>query len=131
MTKSILRFTHLIVFIFASTFLVKAQNFDNIAAAIRTANTSSLASNFEANVEITIKNDGRSYSKSQAEMVLKNFFTTNAPKSFNIVHTGNSPDGSKYFIGTLVTNTGTFRTYVLVKKVNTATIVQEIRFEGQ
>ncbi|HRG91269.1 MAG TPA: DUF4783 domain-containing protein, partial [Chitinophagales bacterium] len=65
-----------------------AQNFDNIAANIRSGNASALAANFSGNVEITVKDAGNSYSKSQAEMVLKNFFGSHQPKSFTVAHQG-------------------------------------------
>ncbi len=110
---------------------VKAQSFDNIANAIRTGNASALAANFQGNVEITIKETGNSYSKSQAEMVLKNFFTTHTPKGFSIAHQGTSPEGSKYFIGNLSTSTGNYRTYVYAKAVNGVLVIQEVRFEAQ
>jgi len=108
-----------------------AQSFDNVANAIRNGNASALAASFESNVEITIKDAGNSYSKSQAEMVLKNFFTTHHPKSFSIAHQGTSPEGSKYFIGSLSTSTGNFRTYVYAKTSGGGMVIQEIRFEEQ
>ena len=110
---------------------LKAQSFDNIANAIKSGNASSLASNFEANVEITIKDAQNSYSKNQAEMVLKNFFGTHQPKAFTIVHQGTSPEGSKYFIGNLSTSTGSYRTYAYSKTVGGKLAIQEIRFEEQ
>lgn len=110
---------------------VKAQSFENIASAIRTGNSSGLAGSLNGNVEITIKDAEASYSKAQAEMVLKNFFASHQPKSFAVVHQGTSPEGSKYFIGTLTTSSGTYRTYVYAKAVNGAFSIQEIRFEEQ
>ncbi|HWB64684.1 MAG TPA: DUF4783 domain-containing protein, partial [Chitinophagales bacterium] len=84
---------------------------------------------FEGNVEITIKSGGVSYSKSQAEQILKNFFDTHKPKSFTITHQGTSPEGSKFFIGTLVTASGSYKTYVYAKVINGALAVQEIRLQ--
>ena len=110
---------------------VAAQGFDNIAADIRKGDAPSLAKYFGGNVEISIKDAQNSYSKSQAEAVLKNFFSVHAPKSFTIVHQGQSPEGAKYFIGTLSSSAGTYRTYVYAKQVNTAFVIQEIRFEAQ
>jgi hypothetical protein len=110
---------------------VSAQNFDNIAGAIRSGNASVLAASFSGNVEITLKDAEASYSKAQAEMVLKNFFNTHTPKLFNVVHQGTSPEGAKYFIGNLVTSNGTYRTYVYAKTQGSVLIIQEIRFEEQ
>jgi hypothetical protein len=130
MKTSVVR-TAFLLFAFALTLSVKAQSFDNIANAIRTGNASALAASFQANVEITIKDAGNSYSKSQAEMVLKNFFSTHQPKGFSIAHEGTSPEGSKYFIGTLNTTAGNYRTYVYAKSGTVALTIQEIRFEEQ
>jgi hypothetical protein len=106
-----------------------AQNFESIAASIRSGNASALAANFSGNVEITVKDAGNSYSKSQAEMVLKNFFGSHQPKSFTVAHQGTSPEGSKYFIGNLSTSSGNYRVFVLFSKA--AGAIQEIRFEEQ
>jgi hypothetical protein len=110
---------------------VRAQGFENISNAIKSGNASALAANFQGNVEITIREGSNSYSKNQAEMVLKNFFATHQPKAFAIVHQGTSPEGSKYFIGTLTTSTGNYRTYVYAKTAGAAMVIQEIRFEEQ
>ncbi len=108
-----------------------AQTFDNIANGIRTGNAAAIAANFEGNVEITIKNSGNSYSKSQAELVLKNFFATHTPKTFAIAHQGTSPEGSKYFIGNLASSAGNYRVYVYAKTISNNLVIQEIRFEEQ
>jgi hypothetical protein len=126
----------LIVTVIAALFFLlnmnaRAQSFEGITNAIKSGNASALAASFQGNVEITIKDAGNSYSKNQAEMVLKNFFATHQPKSFTIVHQGTSPEGSKYFIGNLTTTTGNYRTYVYAKSTAAAMVIQEIRFEEQ
>ena len=115
------------------TFVVgaSAQGFDNIVAAFKSGDASAIARNFEGNVEITIKTGGTSYSKSQAEMVLKNVFASHKPKTFAGTHEGTSPQGSKYFIGSLTTSSGNYRTYVYAKTMKTELVIQEIRFEEQ
>jgi hypothetical protein len=112
-------------------FLSNYKKYNYSAADIRKGDAPTLAKYFSGNVEISIKDAQNSYSKSQAEAVLKNFFSLHAPKSFTIVHQGQSPEGAKYFIGTLSTSAGTYRTYVYAKQVNTTFVIQEIRFEAQ
>ena len=119
----------LAVFCFGLNFSAWAQSFDNIAAAFKTGDASSIAKNFESNVEITIKTGTTSYSKSQAEMVLKSFFAAHKPKTFAVVHQGTSPQGLKFYLGTLTTSTGNYRTYVLAKDVKGAMVIQEIKFD--
>lgn len=117
------------VFIAIHTSSAQTQKFDAIADALRTGNSSALANFFEGNVEITIVSGGASYSKSQAELVLKKFFSGHPAKSFSLAHEGTSPEGSKYFIGDLITTTGSYHTYVYAKMINKKLVVQEIRFE--
>ncbi len=120
-----------ILFVLAVGSHLQAQSFDNIVNAIKTGNASALAANFEGNVEITIKEVANSYSKAQAEMVLKNFFAAHQPKSFSVAHQGTSPEGSKYFIGNLSTSSGNYRAYVYAKTSGSKLVIQEIRFEEQ
>ena len=118
-------------FCFITGITASAQGFDNIAGGFKTGDAAAIAKNFEGNVEITIKTGSTSYSKSQAEMVLKSFFAAHKPKTFTIAHDGTSPQGSKYFIGNLTTTSGNYRTYVYAKTVNNQLVIQEIRFEEQ
>ena len=121
----------LLFFLSAFTASALAQGFDGVAAAIRSGDAGSLAQNITANVEITIKDTEASYSKAQAEQVLRKFFDSNRPRIFTIAHQGTSPEGSKYFIGSLSTSNGTFRTYVYAKTSGNTLSIQEIRFEAQ
>lgn len=108
---------------------VKAQSFDNIINAVKGGNAAALAATFQGNVEITIKDAQASYSKSQAEMVLRNFFASHPVKGFAVNHQGTSPEGAKFIIGTLQTGAGTYRTYILAKPSGGALAIQVIRFE--
>jgi hypothetical protein len=106
-----------------------ANVLESIAAAIQAGNARQLAQHFDQNVDITVYNKEEMYSKTQAEMVIKDFFAKNAPVSFKIIHKGASSQGSEYAIGTLVTAVGTFRTYIYIKQKGTTYLIQEIRFE--
>lgn len=104
---------------------------DEISIALKTGNASQLARVFDNSVEITIVNSDDVYSKSQAEMILKKFFNSNPPESFQFVHQGNSAEGSHYGIGNYSSSEGTnYRTYVYVKQKGEKYLIQEIRFEN-
>lgn len=109
---------------------VKADDLENISLAIQTGNAAQVAKYFDNTVSITVFNSEGSYSKAQAEMVLKDFFSKNPPRSFKIIHKGNSSEGSQYAIGTLLSNKGSFRTYIYIKKKGSSYLIQEIRFEN-
>jgi len=102
---------------------------DEIIGALKTGNATQIAKYFDNTVEITLPEKSNSYSKSQGEMILKDFFNTYPVKSFEILHKGQNA-GSEYFIGKLVTKTGTFRTTVFMKQKGDRQTLQEIRFEN-
>ena len=103
---------------------------DDVIAAMKTGNASQVAKFFDASVEISMPDKSNSYSKSQAELVLKDFFTTNMVKSFDIIHKGEN-SGSQYCIGTLVTKGGNYRTTIYMKQKGDQQVLQELRFENR
>ena len=104
---------------------------DNIASAIRSGNSREVAKYFDDNVEITILDRESPYSRVQAEMVLRDFFSKNAVQSFDLIHRGTSGEGSSYGIGTLKAGNQSFRTYYFVKQKGNQPKIQEMRFEKQ
>ncbi|MBK7882746.1 MAG: DUF4783 domain-containing protein [Chitinophagaceae bacterium] len=101
---------------------------DDVVAAMRSGNAYLLAKNFDNTVEIIMPDKSNSYSKNQAEVVLKDFFSTNTVQAFAIIHKGENA-GSQYCIGNLITKTGVYRTTVYMKFKAGNSVVQEIRFE--
>ena len=89
---------------------------DDIAVAIRSGNAKELAKFFNANINLNIPENEGFYSKAQAELILKDFFSKNPLKSFTILHQGSSKDGARYAIGNMVIEKGTFRAYFYMKK---------------
>ena len=103
---------------------------DDIIAAMKTGNASQVAKFFDNNVEISMPDKSNSYSRSQGELVLKDFFANNVVKSFDVIHKGENA-GSQYCIGTLVTKGGSFRTTIFMKQKGEQQVLQELRFENR
>jgi hypothetical protein len=101
-----------------------------IIAAFKTGNSNQLAQYFNASVELLILTDEKVYNKAQAELVIKNFFSTHTPSGFTIIHEGGK-EGSYFAIGKLVTNNGTFRVYVLLKSANSKQFIHQLRIENE
>jgi hypothetical protein len=114
--------------LFIVTNMLSAQN-TQVITALNAGNSGALASFFESTVSITILENENSYSKQQAELILKDFFAKHTVKSFTSIHEGASPEGSKFAVGKLATSNGTFRTFVLIKQKGPSFVIQEIRFE--
>lgn len=106
-----------------------AQNtIDNVIGALRSGNASELSKYFDDNVELTLPDKSDSYSKAQAQQIVRDFFSNNNVKGFDLKHKGDSP-GGHFCIGTLQTGAGNFRTNVFLKSKNGREVIKEIRFQ--
>jgi hypothetical protein len=105
---------------------------NDIANAIRQGKSTEIAKHFGPNVDLTLPGSEGTFSKAQAEVLLRNFFASNSPTSANIVHKGSSRDGSYFAILNLQTKSGdNFRVYLLLKKVSEDFLLHQIKFESQ
>jgi hypothetical protein len=102
---------------------------DEVIGALRSGNSTELSKFFDENVELTLPDKSDSYSKAQAQVIVKDFFGNNGVKGFDLKHKGDSP-GGHFCIGTLQTNAGNFRTNVFMKTKNGREVVKEIRFQS-
>jgi hypothetical protein len=102
---------------------------DEVIGALRSGNSTELSKLFDDNVELTLPDKSDSYSKAQAQVIVKDFFGNNGVKGFDLKHKGDSP-GGHFCIGTLQTNAGNFRTNVFMKTKNGKEVVKEIRFQS-
>lgn len=101
---------------------------DGVINALRSGDAPELSKYFDDNVEVTLPVKSDSYSKAQAQVILKDFFTNNGVKGFELKHKGDSP-GGHYCIGTLQTKSGNFRGHVFMKSKGNKEVVKEIRFQ--
>ena len=76
---------------------------EGISNAFKTGNSEVLADYFSNNVELVVLDKEDVYSKNQAEIVVKNFFSSHRPYKFVILHQGGR-ESSKYAIGNLMTS---------------------------
>ena len=120
-----------LAFIALSLTLLSFANFfsiDDVAIAIRSGNISQLSEYLDNRVDITLPDRSDTYSKSQAEMIIRDFFSTNEVQSFKIKRKGEN-SGSEFCIGILHTRNGDFQTTVFMKQKGDKQLLQEIRFE--
>lgn len=111
---------------------VSAQDINaKVTQAIQSSNTSELARSFNNSIDLTIPGSEGTYSKVQAEQILKSFFSKYPPVSFSINHKGNSKDGSQYAIGTYKSKSVSFRTYYLIKPIGGQLLIHQLKFESR
>ncbi len=101
---------------------------DEIVDALKTGDVNKLSKYFDQMVDVTIPNKSNSFSKGQAELVIKDFFTVNKVKNFELQHSGSNPS-SNFMIGKLSTSNGEFRTTVYMRQRGEKLMIQGIEFE--
>ncbi len=106
---------------------VTAQDLD---VALSAGDASGISKYFGSSVDITINNSTSTYSRTQGEQVLRDFFSKNAVRDFDIEHSGNSGGSAATFtIGYLNTGNGRFRVYMWLKPGDSGHVLKQIRFE--
>jgi hypothetical protein len=97
--------------------------------AFNTGNASLLAQNFNNTIELTLFDKEEIYSKTQAEMILRDFFSKHKPTQFKIIHQGGK-ENSKYAIGNLICGTESFRITFLLKTEENNLFIHQLRIEN-
>ena len=126
--KSFFTYFLLVSFTVLSSFTVQTD-IEQVIVALKTGDASELSKYFDENVELTLPDKSDNYSRAQALLILKDFFSNNGVKSFEVKHKGEQA-GGQFCIGTLQTKTGNFRTTVFMKMKAKKQTVKEIRFQA-
>ncbi|SFD29847.1 protein of unknown function [Chitinophaga sp. CF118] len=108
-----------------------AGPFEDVVSSIKQGDVSGLSRYLDNTVEINISGKSNSYSKSQAEIILKDFFAKNQVKSFELIHQGEGGGGSRFGIGNMGTTGGAFRTSFFLQKKGGSMVLNELRFENK
>ena len=127
------RFFIIVIFFLACISLIspvfsQTVEINNVRMSIKSGSSKELAKYFGDIVELHFDGDRSSYSKSQAEFVIRDFFKKYPPVDFQYVHQGNSGEGLKYAIGKYVISNGSYRIWLLFKKTNGGYYVDTIDF---
>ena len=101
---------------------------DDVISALRAGNATDVGKYIDENVELSLPDKSDNYSKAQAIMILKDFFSNNVVSGFETKHTGDN-SGNQFCIGTLHTKSGDYRTTVFMKTKNGRQSVKEIKFQ--
>ena len=102
---------------------------DDVVAAIKSGNASGLAKYFDDRVDISLPDKSDTYSKTQAEMIMKDFFNTKGVMSFEVKHKGEQ-GGAQFCVGELKTKQGSYRTHLFMRQRGDRQLLQEIRFQA-
>lgn len=127
--KKFYKRTILTILSFFFALAVHAQALEDVTNGIRSGNVTVITKYFDNTVAITISNNQSIYSKAQAEIVLKDFFSKNQVKDFTVKQGGPSGETAQYAVGVLTTTNGVFQIYLVMKLKDNAYVLREMRFE--
>lgn len=100
--------------------------------AIKNGNAREVARHFGSTVDLKLPGNEGTYSRNQAELILRDFFSRNTVASFSVHHQRPSRDGSVYVIGTYEAKNGkSYRTYFLLKKISDNMVLHLLQMEEQ
>lgn len=105
-----------------------SSGIDDVIISLGKGGASSLARYFDESIDMTIADRSGSYSKSQAQMVLRDFFNSHPVLGFEISQKGGSGD-RQFCNGKLLTSKGNFRTSIQVRLRAGRPVIREIRIE--
>lgn len=115
--------------LFISSAFKVIPGIDDVISALRKGNATEVAKYMDDNVELSLPDKSDSYSKSQAIMILRDFFANNSVTGFEEKHKADN-NGNQFCIGTLKTSSGEYRTTVFMKTKNGKQTIKEIRFQS-
>lgn len=107
----------------------QSSTIDGAISALQSGSAAELSKYFDSNVELTLPEKSDSYSKAQAQLILRDFFANNGVKGFEVKHKSDNDQRGAYFIGNLLSKSGKYRTTVYMRSKNDKQFVKEIRFQ--
>lgn len=99
------------------------QNIDSIVQSISKGSSSSLAAHLDASTSLTINGEQGDYSKSQAELVLKDFFKQYPPVSFKMVYSN-----ANSYIGEYKSSQESFKVIIKTNQVGGQARIYSLSF---
>ncbi len=118
----------LILFSFRTFHHTDSYNLDAVTTALKSGNVSQLSPYLDMRVDISLPDKSDTYSKTQAEMVIRDFFNTHAVQNFKITQEGENGDFI-FCTGLLQTQSGNYRTTLFFRQKGDKQFLQEIRFQ--
>jgi hypothetical protein len=102
----------------------------DIVLSFEAGNAAELAKHFHTNVELIILDQEDVYSRSQAEQIIRKFFSEHKPSAFKVIFEGGK-ENSRYAIGSLDTSRDRYRVYILMKKQDNTPLIHQLRIEEE
>ena len=114
--------------LFSSFINADTLEIDDVLTALKSGNASQLSKFFDSRVDIGLPDKSDNYSRTQGEMIIKDFFGSNGVRNFDVKYKSEK-GGTNYCIGTLLTRNGNYRTTLIMKQKGDKQYLQDINFQ--
>lgn len=118
------------VFFLLISLEVAAQSdiINQVKETIKAGSAKELSKYLNQTVDVTLEGNVQSYSKTQAEFVLRDFFKQHPPNEVNIIHQGSSKGGQPFAILQYKSNADVYRLFMKIKSSGNIQFLDDIRF---
>jgi hypothetical protein len=87
---------------------------DPVVSAIHSGSASDLARFFDNSISLNINGQQGEYSKNQAEIIIKDFFKRNPPKTFSLVFQSENTNNLSSYIGDYLSGSSSYKVFIKV-----------------
>lgn len=120
----------LCVFFSLSVSFAQEADYTKLESGFRSGNEKIILTHVVDKILLNIDQKEAVYSKSQAEMILKDFFTKNPPVAFNYIFKGNK-DGAACAVGIMECKNKKYRISITLKEVKPIFKLEQLNIEGK
>ncbi|MDN3203913.1 DUF4783 domain-containing protein [Algoriphagus sediminis] len=107
---------------------VKVESIDPIVEALDRGSSSELAQYFDSSIQLNLNGKQGSYSSSQAEQVLKEFFRQNPPNSFAVVYSSQKNSRVNSYVGNYQSINRLFKVFLKVNEKDNSIRLYSLEF---
>lgn len=109
----------------------KSDVVSDVRETIKAGSAKELSKYLHQNVDIELNGKKETYSKAQAEIILRDFFKANTPSDFTIIHKGQSKSGQPFAIGQYKSGADNYRVFMKIKTAGDVQLIHEISFSKE
>ena len=109
---------------------LRAQDLqETLVRCIKERDAEKLAKHFGESVDIGLPYADKDYGKTQAEMVMKNFFEKHPADSFIIEESGSTGESNRFFIGEYISGEKKYMLLIMLRKSKEDFLIHKLKFE--
>jgi len=117
-------------FTFSAAEIQQKDIFDTLSGHFKTSNSREISLYFAPMIELDILTEEGEYSKAQAELILRDFFSKNKPESVAVIHRLSSNPNYRFGVISMQVDGNKLRTSISMAKDGSKFLIRSIRIEN-